>query len=89
MRKPCVDTQLACIQPKAGQILIFEHQQLHEGAPVLAGQKYVMRTDVMYCYKPAMQGVTSSQGGYLALELLYYGDSDRYMPDCEKTILEN
>lgn len=54
MRKPCVETQLACIQPKAGQILLFEHQQLHEGAPVLAGQKYVLRTDVMYEYTAAV-----------------------------------
>lgn len=36
------------IQPKIGQILIFEHRQLHSGAPVTQGQKYVLRTDVMY-----------------------------------------
>lgn len=36
------------IQPKIGQILIFEHRQMHSGAPVLSGQKYVLRTDVMY-----------------------------------------
>ena len=36
------------IQPKIGQILIFEHRQLHSGAPVTTGQKYVLRTDVMY-----------------------------------------
>lgn len=48
MLKPCKETQIACIQPKLGQILVFEHQQLHEGAPVLSGQKYVLRTDVMY-----------------------------------------
>ena len=34
-----------------GQVLIFEHRQLHEGAPVLAGKKYVLRTDVMYIQK--------------------------------------
>lgn len=48
MLKPCKETQIANIQPKLGQILVFEHQQLHEGAPVLSGQKYVLRTDVMY-----------------------------------------
>lgn len=36
------------IQPKIGQILIFEHRQLHSGAPVLSGKKYLLRTDVMY-----------------------------------------
>lgn len=48
MLKPCKETQIVSIQPKLGQILVFEHQQLHEGAPVLSGQKYVLRTDVMY-----------------------------------------
>ncbi|MEG2921728.1 MAG: 2OG-Fe(II) oxygenase [Acinetobacter sp.] len=48
MLKPCKETQIANIKPKLGQILVFEHQQLHEGAPVLSGQKYVLRTDVMY-----------------------------------------
>ncbi|WP_173910500.1 2OG-Fe(II) oxygenase [Acinetobacter sp. Marseille-Q1618] len=36
------------IQPKTGQILIFEPRQMHSGAPVFSGQKYVLRTDVMY-----------------------------------------
>nr|WP_228129317.1 2OG-Fe(II) oxygenase [Acinetobacter tjernbergiae] len=48
MLKPCKETQITNIKPKLGQILVFEHQQLHEGAPVLSGQKYVLRTDVMY-----------------------------------------
>lgn len=51
MRKPCVETRSACIHPQVGQILIFEHQQLHEGAPVLSGKKYVLRTDVMYVHQ--------------------------------------
>jgi hypothetical protein len=28
--------------------LIFVHDQLHEGAAVVSGRKYVLRTDVMY-----------------------------------------
>jgi hypothetical protein len=28
--------------------LIFRHECLHEGRPVLDGTKYVLRTDVMY-----------------------------------------
>ncbi|MBC8137746.1 MAG: 2OG-Fe(II) oxygenase [Fibrella sp.] len=36
------------VVPKRGMALIFEHQQLHEGAPVESGRKYVLRTDVMY-----------------------------------------
>jgi predicted 2-oxoglutarate/Fe(II)-dependent dioxygenase YbiX len=36
------------VQPKRGTALVFVHRQLHEGAPVLQGRKYVLRTDVMY-----------------------------------------
>lgn len=36
------------VTPREGMALVFAHQQLHEGAPVLDGRKYVLRTDVMY-----------------------------------------
>ncbi len=36
------------IQPKKGTALFFIHQVLHEGSEVHSGQKYVIRTDVMY-----------------------------------------
>lgn len=36
------------VRPGRGMALVFEHEQLHEGAPVLTGRKYVLRTDVMY-----------------------------------------
>src|SRR5215475_12672633 len=36
------------VTPKRGMALLFLHELLHEGRPVLAGTKYVMRTDVMY-----------------------------------------
>lgn len=36
------------IKPKVGQVLIFDHHQLHSGDPILSGVKYVLRTDVMY-----------------------------------------
>jgi prolyl 4-hydroxylase len=36
------------IVPRRGLALVFEHPQLHEGAPVESGRKYVLRTDVMY-----------------------------------------
>jgi hypothetical protein len=37
-----------CVQPKAGMALVFLHSVWHEGAVVQSGQKYVLRTDVMY-----------------------------------------
>lgn len=36
------------IVPQIGQVLVFDHHQLHSGDPVLDGVKYVLRTDVMY-----------------------------------------
>ena len=38
----------ANVRPKRGMALVFRHAQLHEGAPVAQGRKYVLRTDVMY-----------------------------------------
>lgn len=36
------------IKPQKGQMLVFDHNQLHEGSEVTSGTKYVLRTDVMY-----------------------------------------
>ena len=36
------------VVPKTGMALLFEHRILHEGCAVLAGTKYVLRSDVMY-----------------------------------------
>ena len=36
------------VRPERGAALVFVHRQLHEGAPVVEGRKYVLRTDVMY-----------------------------------------
>jgi prolyl 4-hydroxylase len=36
------------VRPECGMALVFVHAQLHEGAPVVSGRKYVLRTDVMY-----------------------------------------
>lgn len=36
------------VQPSTGAGLLFNHHLLHEGAPVLKGVKYVVRTDLLY-----------------------------------------
>jgi hypothetical protein len=36
------------VKPKEGMALAFLHSIWHEGAVVHSGQKYVLRTDVMY-----------------------------------------
>lgn len=41
------------VQPSRGDALVFEHHLLHEGAPVVAGRKYVLRSDVMYARQPS------------------------------------
>ncbi len=40
------------VKPETGKALVFHHYLLHEGAPVTAGRKYVLRTDVMYRVSP-------------------------------------
>jgi prolyl 4-hydroxylase len=40
------------VQPATGMALLFIHRQLHEGAPVKQGRKYVLRSDVMCRYSP-------------------------------------
>jgi hypothetical protein len=39
------------VAPEQGMALVFEHRQLHEGAPVESGRKYVLRSDVMYGFR--------------------------------------
>lgn len=39
---------LITIKPKKGMALVFDHYLLHEGASVIKGRKYVLRSDVMY-----------------------------------------
>jgi len=36
------------VVPETGSALVFNHRLLHEGSPVLAGVKYVVRSDLMY-----------------------------------------
>lgn len=36
------------IQPKTGTALCFIHEQKHEGVPVIQGEKFVLRSDIMY-----------------------------------------
>jgi predicted 2-oxoglutarate/Fe(II)-dependent dioxygenase YbiX len=36
------------IVPRTGAALLFQHRLLHEGCVLVAGTKYVLRTDVMY-----------------------------------------
>ena len=41
------------VAPKAGMALLFDHDLLHEGATLVKGHKYCIRTDIMYTRRPA------------------------------------
>lgn len=36
------------VRPQTGSLLLFDHPIRHQGAELVAGTKYVLRTDVMY-----------------------------------------
>ncbi len=36
------------VVPQTGMALVFSHPFYHRGAPVVAGKKYVLRTDIMF-----------------------------------------
>lgn len=40
--------EITRVIPEAGMALVFAHRIFHQGAPVTAGRKYVLRSDVMY-----------------------------------------
>lgn len=40
------------IVPETGLGLFFVHERHHEGAPLIAGRKYVLRSDVLYAGEP-------------------------------------
>jgi hypothetical protein len=49
---PYVDQEISrigeTIVPKTGQVLIFNHDVLHEGLEVLQGTKYIIRGEIMF-----------------------------------------
>ena len=40
------------VVPQTGMGLFFAHERKHEGAPLLSGRKYLLRTDVLYAGAP-------------------------------------
>eukprot|EP00966_Prymnesium_polylepis_P234801 5430837-Prymnesium_polylepis.1 len=51
----------AAVRPQLGSALCFPHEARHAGAPVSRGQKYALRTDVMYA-RPAPSAVDEDDG---------------------------
>lgn len=48
------------VNPKPGQILIFQHDLVHEGSKVTEGVKYVVRSDILYG-RPRRHGLNNDQ----------------------------
>jgi len=46
-------TRSTTIHPEVGMALFFIHERRHEGASVISGRKYLLRTDVYYEAAPA------------------------------------
>jgi hypothetical protein len=38
----------AVVEARPGRVAVFQHKLRHEGAPVVSGTKYAIRTDVLY-----------------------------------------
>lgn len=45
----CFDDELS-ITPRTGTCVLFPHELMHQGNPVIQGTKVVLRTDVMYAF---------------------------------------
>jgi WD40 repeat protein len=66
--KPGDDRKLTKeIWPQAGAAVVFDHRLWHDGAPVEAGSKYIMRTDIMYerCSENESTEETRGHNGYI------------------------
>lgn len=48
----CTDFRSFIVQPATGSALLFLHDTWHEGAAVIDGVKYVLRSDVLYAPHP-------------------------------------
>ncbi|KAF9359086.1 hypothetical protein BGX26_000186 [Mortierella sp. AD094] len=40
--------EIVAVPPKTGQVLVFQHDLVHEGSKVTEGLKYVIRSDILY-----------------------------------------
>jgi hypothetical protein len=41
-------SDVVAIVPRTGAALVFNHDVIHTGKPVIAGRKYILRTDIMF-----------------------------------------
>eukprot|EP00914_Ancora_sagittata_P024599 GHVO01049176.1.p1 GENE.GHVO01049176.1~~GHVO01049176.1.p1 ORF type:complete len:319 (+),score=41.58 GHVO01049176.1:29-958(+) len=65
------ESVISKVEPRAGRVLIFYHNEMHEGRPLDEGyEKYIIRTDIFYTRTPPVVGADEGFGMYQkALEL--------------------
>jgi hypothetical protein len=52
------------VRPRTGRVLIFQHRNLlHSGQDLVQGEKYTMRTDLMYSLKSSQSETRSYMAG--------------------------
>jgi len=53
------------VQPKTGRLLLFYHEDMHEGEAVNSGhEKYIIRTDIVYVRSPEILTADADKEGY-------------------------
>eukprot|EP00557_Chaetoceros_sp_GSL56_P011165 CAMPEP_0176481466 /NCGR_PEP_ID=MMETSP0200_2-20121128/2840_1 /TAXON_ID=947934 /ORGANISM="Chaetoceros sp., Strain GSL56" /LENGTH=471 /DNA_ID=CAMNT_0017877683 /DNA_START=1154 /DNA_END=2569 /DNA_ORIENTATION=+ len=63
MSKHKTDSQkIVKVVPKAGSVVVFEHDLFHSGAPLTRGTKYIMRTDILFSELAVDQEEARMQG---------------------------
>lgn len=48
------------VQPEAGMLIAFHPEKLHDGGKLLAGIKYILRSDIMYTRAPTLVNAPAS-----------------------------
>jgi predicted 2-oxoglutarate/Fe(II)-dependent dioxygenase YbiX len=55
----------AAYEPRLGDLIVFDHQLWHEGEELQAGEKYVLRSDLLYARAGAATAAADGHRGYI------------------------
>lgn len=74
---------ISSVVPKTGSALIFEHNMLHEGAPIIEGVKYILRTEVLFrrvlsAIVPPISTADEDEESYNNIVQLYNRSEEQY-----------
>lgn len=93
------ESVFASLKARRGDCLVFDHRLLHEGQQVMSGEKYLIRSDVMYeheereldevekCQEAALglflAGVREEEGGDVDAAIKLYKKAFKMCPEIE------